>query len=208
MKEGQIMPLIQLLEVLVVVGVLLWLVNRFIPMQSSIKSILNGVVVIAVVLWVLNVFGYFIHFPESTLAKDEQTRSTPELDNRRSDVCPRRYIENKVVVSSCGRTEFYRTSSDKPSNPNRRAMNYTPTYKVTVISRTARAVNYQHRGGATKLDFAGTELMPQANGQAKVESKKATSKSKWNLAICKNPRLSVTNISLISCGQFHLRDGQ
>ena len=48
-KGTKIMPLIQLLEVLIVVGVLLWLVNRFIPMQSSIKSILNGVVVIAVV---------------------------------------------------------------------------------------------------------------------------------------------------------------
>jgi flagellar biogenesis protein FliO len=59
-KDGQtIMPLIQLLEVLVVVGVLLWLVNRFIPMQSSIKSILNGVVVIAVVLWILSVSGLF-----------------------------------------------------------------------------------------------------------------------------------------------------
>jgi hypothetical protein len=60
-KEGRskIMPLIQLLEVLIVVGVLLWLVNRFIPMQGSIKSILNGVVVIAVVLWLLNVFGLF-----------------------------------------------------------------------------------------------------------------------------------------------------
>jgi hypothetical protein len=53
------MPLIQLLEVLIVVGVLLWLVNRFIPMQGQIKSILNGVVVIAVVLWILNVFGLF-----------------------------------------------------------------------------------------------------------------------------------------------------
>jgi hypothetical protein len=42
-----------------VVGVLLWLVNRFIPMQETIKSILNGVVVIAVVLWLLNVFGLF-----------------------------------------------------------------------------------------------------------------------------------------------------
>jgi hypothetical protein len=51
------MPLIQLLEILVVVGVLLWLVNGFIPMQSSIKSVLNAVVVIAVVLWLLNVFG-------------------------------------------------------------------------------------------------------------------------------------------------------
>ena len=53
------MPLLQILLVLVVVGVLLWLVNRFIPMQKTIKSILNGVVVIAVVLWLLNVFGLF-----------------------------------------------------------------------------------------------------------------------------------------------------
>lgn len=53
------MPLLQILEVLIVLGVLLWLVNRFIPMQGSIKSVLNGVVVIAVVLWLLNVFGLF-----------------------------------------------------------------------------------------------------------------------------------------------------
>lgn len=53
------MPLIQIVIALVVVGVLLWLVNRFIPMQSNIKAILNGVVVIAVILWLLNVFGLF-----------------------------------------------------------------------------------------------------------------------------------------------------
>jgi hypothetical protein len=53
------MPLIQILLALIVVGVLLWLVNRFIPMQGTIKSILNGVVVIAVVLWLLNIFGLF-----------------------------------------------------------------------------------------------------------------------------------------------------
>ena len=53
------MPLIQILLALIVVGVLLWLVNRFIPMQGSIKSILNGVVVIAVVLWLLDIFGLF-----------------------------------------------------------------------------------------------------------------------------------------------------
>jgi hypothetical protein len=51
------MPLIQVLVALIVVGVLLWLVNTYIPMQSTIKSILNGVVVIVVVLWLLNVFG-------------------------------------------------------------------------------------------------------------------------------------------------------
>ena len=49
-------PLLQVVEVLVVAGVLLWLVNRFIPTQSSIKSILNGVVV-TLVLWLLNAFG-------------------------------------------------------------------------------------------------------------------------------------------------------
>jgi hypothetical protein len=51
------MPLINVVVVLIVVGVLLWLVNRFIPMAGSIKSILNAVVVIAVVLWLLNAFG-------------------------------------------------------------------------------------------------------------------------------------------------------
>jgi hypothetical protein len=53
------MPLLQILMILMVVGVLLWLVNRFIPMQGTIKSILNAVVVIGVVLWLLNIFGLF-----------------------------------------------------------------------------------------------------------------------------------------------------
>ena len=56
------MPLLQLVMVLIVVGVLLWLVNNFIPMQSTIKSILNAIVVIGVVLWLLNVFGLFHSF--------------------------------------------------------------------------------------------------------------------------------------------------
>ena len=53
------MPLMQIVIALIVVGVLLWLVNSFIPMAGSIKSILNAVVVIFVVLWLLNVFGLF-----------------------------------------------------------------------------------------------------------------------------------------------------
>ncbi len=51
-------------------------------------------------------------------------------------------------------------------------MAQTPTFRVTVVSRSVQAVNYKHRSGASKLDFAGTDLMPRANGQAKVESKK------------------------------------
>ena len=51
------MPLVTLVITLIVVGVLLWLVNNYVPMDRKIKSILNAVVVIAVVLWLLNVFG-------------------------------------------------------------------------------------------------------------------------------------------------------
>ena len=51
------MPLVNVVLALLVVGVLLWLVNRYIPMQSTIKGILNAVVVIAVVLWMLKAFG-------------------------------------------------------------------------------------------------------------------------------------------------------
>jgi len=51
------MPLINLVVVLIVVGVLLWLVNTYIPMAGSIKKILNAVVVIVVILWLLNAFG-------------------------------------------------------------------------------------------------------------------------------------------------------
>ena len=50
-------PLVQVLIALIVVGVLLWLVNSFIPMAGSIKSLLNAVVVIVVVVWLLNVLG-------------------------------------------------------------------------------------------------------------------------------------------------------
>ena len=46
-----------------------------------------------------------------------------------------------------------------------------PVYRVTVVSKSTKAVNYRHRGGATKIDFKGTALMPRANGEAKVESK-------------------------------------
>ena len=51
------MSLVTLIVVLIVVGVLLWLVNTYIPMDPKIKSILNAVVVILVVLWLLQVFG-------------------------------------------------------------------------------------------------------------------------------------------------------
>jgi hypothetical protein len=53
------MSLVQVVVILIVAGVLLWLVNSYIPMQATMKKILNAVVVIAVVLWLLSVFGLF-----------------------------------------------------------------------------------------------------------------------------------------------------
>lgn len=53
------MALTQVVFVLIVVGVILWLINQFIPMARSIKSILNAIVVIAVLWWLGNVFGIF-----------------------------------------------------------------------------------------------------------------------------------------------------
>ena len=49
-----------------------------------------------------------------------------------------------------------------------------PTFRVTVVSRSVRAVNYEHRSGSSKLDFAGTSLMPSANGVAEVNSKRGS----------------------------------
>ncbi len=54
--------------------------------------------------------------------------------------------------------------------------NQTPAYSVNIISRTTRAVKYAHRSGATKIDFKGTDLMPAATGEAKVESKRGSMK--------------------------------
>lgn len=61
-RKVKAMPLIQLVEILIVVGVVLWLINRYIPMQRTIKSILNAVVVISVVLWLLNITGLLHSF--------------------------------------------------------------------------------------------------------------------------------------------------
>ncbi len=51
------MSLINIVIILIVVGVLLWLVNNYIPMDGKIKSILNAVIVIVVILWLLQAFG-------------------------------------------------------------------------------------------------------------------------------------------------------
>lgn len=55
------MPLTTVVMTIVAVGLLLWIVNRFIPMQGQVKSILNGLVVVVLVLWIANLYGVFDH---------------------------------------------------------------------------------------------------------------------------------------------------
>ena len=62
-------------------------------------------------------------------------------------------------------------AQNQNENSARMAAGAPPIFRVTVTGRTAKAVNYQHRSGATKIDFRGTELLSGARGEAKVESK-------------------------------------
>jgi hypothetical protein len=85
------MPLIQVVVALIVVGVLLGLVNRYLPMARSIKSILNGVVVIVLVLWLLNVFGLFssrsminLEYTGEMESRWASTSTSNVTDNQRS----------------------------------------------------------------------------------------------------------------------------
>src|SRR5664279_4470936 len=56
-------------------------------------------------------------------------------------------------------------------NARRSAAGLKPVFRTTVVERSTKAISYKHRGGATKIDFSGTPLLPGAHGQAKVESK-------------------------------------
>lgn len=51
------MPLIEVVIVLIVVGVILWLINTYVPMAPAVKSLLNAVVVIVLIVWILKAFG-------------------------------------------------------------------------------------------------------------------------------------------------------
>src|ERR1700685_305358 len=63
-----------------------------------------------------------------------------------------------------------------------------PTFRVVVVSRTTPAVNYRHHSGATRVDFTGTNLMPSANGEAEVNSKRGTIEIKAEFGNLQSPK--------------------
>jgi outer membrane protein OmpA-like peptidoglycan-associated protein len=66
---------------------------------------------------------------------------------------------------------FTFAAAQQPDTTQIEPMDQTPVFRVNVVSRTTKAVNYRHRGGSTTVDFKGTSLMPQATGKGKVDSK-------------------------------------
>ena len=72
----------------------------------------------------------------------------------------------------CGVLSAQTPAQERKENANRTATGLTPIYRVTVTERTAKSISYRNRSGATKIDFSGTALMPNAHGTAKVEGKK------------------------------------
>jgi len=78
----------------------------------------------------------------------------------------------KIVFASLLLAGFLAAQTTNQTPTQTVTLESQPIYKITVVSRTAKAVNYRHRSGATKIDFVGTALMPDARGEAKVESKK------------------------------------
>ena len=84
-----------------------------------------------------------------------------------------------LFIATCGlastfTTGIARTLPRQDQNqgpPTVQPMETTPVFRVNVVSRSTRAVDYRHRGGSTKVDFRGTDLMPNASGEARVESK-------------------------------------
>jgi outer membrane protein OmpA-like peptidoglycan-associated protein len=77
-----------------------------------------------------------------------------------------------AILITCGMLSAQTPAQERRENSDRTAAGLTPIYRVTVTERTAKAISYRNRSGATKIDFAGTALMPAAHGEAKVESKK------------------------------------
>jgi outer membrane protein OmpA-like peptidoglycan-associated protein len=88
-------------------------------------------------------------------------------------------ISMLLVVCGCGILSAQAPQAPNPTQQSIQAVNAgppAPIYRITVVARTTKAINYNHRSGPTNIDFRGTALMPEARGEAKVESKQGVIK--------------------------------
>jgi len=108
-------------------------------------------------------------------ARSNRTEYHVNNARKMADTCRGDTLKTKLLLAvgiTLTLSAFAQTSSQAPMAPEHMA--HTPTFRVTVVSRNVQAVNYRHRSGSSKLDFAGTDLMASANGEAKVNSKRGS----------------------------------
>ena len=75
-----------------------------------------------------------------------------------------------ALLMACG-VVAAQSPQNQSENAARMAAGEPPIFRSSVTARTAKAINYRHRSGATKINFVGTDLLPNSRGEAKVESK-------------------------------------
>jgi hypothetical protein len=127
--------------------------------------------------------GFSIRFPTSAWARDND----PAGDSQRthSANAGNNVTRNYLLQGDILKTKLLLTvgitlsmSAFAQTNPQTSTvvepMSSTLTFRVNVVSRNVQAVNYEHRSGSSKLDFVGTDLMPLANGEAKVNSRRGS----------------------------------
>jgi outer membrane protein OmpA-like peptidoglycan-associated protein len=81
-----------------------------------------------------------------------------------------------VFLTVCGLALGQAPQAPNPTQQTVENVGATPIYRITVVARTTKAINYNHRSGSTRIGFRGTALMPEARGEAKVESKQGVIK--------------------------------
>src|SRR6202142_2591444 len=105
------------------------------------------------------------------------TEETRIIESQPADICAKEILVKTriliaAVIAAFSMRAFAQTNSSTTVVVE--PMAYTPTFRVVVVSRSVQAVNYRHRSGSTKLDFAGTDLMPLADGTADINSKRGS----------------------------------
>jgi outer membrane protein OmpA-like peptidoglycan-associated protein len=92
-----------------------------------------------------------------------------------ADTCHKEtFVKTKLLLAAAVALSLPAVAQTTENTVQVERMSSTPTFRVTVISRSVQAVNYEHRSGSSKVDFAGTSLMPGASGEARVNSKRGS----------------------------------
>jgi hypothetical protein len=103
-----------------------------------------------------------------------------------------------IVTAICGVSLLLGQSQEPPS----------PVFKVNVVSKSTKAINYRHRSGSTTINFVGTALMPKAQGQAKVDSRPGAISIDATFKDVGAPGQFGSEYRRMCCGRSHPKEGQ